>query len=204
MKRIVDMEECSLIDLKLNSSWTFYIHTQSVSTTYGIAYNKIGKFDNVLDFWRYMNNMPDVVHIHSNIVLYKGKRVVAYSLFKDNILPEWEKTNNINGSEWGCRENISKESVSSLWQLLVLACIGEHIPNCVGLRYINKCNKLRTVHKIEIWMNTCQLSKVSQTLKSMREVIETKHNFPKFTLMRHNDKKSQALEYNNNKRRHSA
>jgi hypothetical protein len=187
--------------LQLESAWTLYIHVQSVSTTYSSSYKKVGSFHSIADFWKYFNNIPDVGHIHSDYVTYKGKRVVAYSLFRGNILPEWEKTNNINGSEWGCRENISKETTRHLWLTFALACVGEQIPNCVGLRYINKCNKLRNIHKLELWMNTCQLTKNVSTLNMMRSLGQVKYDagFPKFTLMRHNDKKFQAIEYTKRK-----
>ena len=181
----------------LNTSWTLYAHTQSVSTTYRSAYKQIGKFNTIEDFWRLWNNIPSVVEIYESRVMIQNKHLIAYSLFRDDILPEWEKTNNINGSEWGCREMLSKEIIDNIWKNLVLSCIGENVSNCVGVRYINKCNKTRNIHKIEVWMNTCTTNKTNITLNQIKTIIESIPTpFPKFTLMRHNDKKSQAIEYN--------
>lgn len=181
----------------LHTSWTLYAHTQSVSTTYRSAYKQIGKFNTIEDFWKLWNNIPSVVDIYESRVMIQNKHLIAYSLFRDDILPEWEKTNNINGSEWGCREMLSKEIIDNIWKNLVLSCIGENVSNCVGVRYINKCNKTRNIHKIEVWMNSCTTNKTNTTLNQIKTIIESiPTTFPKFTLMRHNDKKSQAIEYN--------
>ena len=180
----------------LQTSWTLYVHTQSVSTTYKSAYKPIGKFQTIEDFWNLWNNIPSVVDIYEGRVMISNKHLIAYSLFRGDILPEWEKTNNINGSEWGCREMLSKEIIDNIWKNLVLSCIGENISNCVGLRYINKCNKTRNIHKIEVWMNMCAANKTHTTLGQMKTIIENIPTpFPKFTFMRHNDKKTQAVEY---------
>lgn len=186
----------------LHTSWTLYAHTQSVSTTYKSAYKQVGKFNTIEDFWKLWNNIPSVVDIYEGRITMQNKPLIAYSMFRDDILPEWEKTNNINGSEWGCREMLSKEIINNIWENLVLSCIGENVSNCVGIRYINKCNKTRNIHKIEVWMNSCSTNKTNTTLNQLKTVIESiPTTFPKFTLMRHNDKKSQAIEYNNVKRK---
>lgn len=174
------------------------MHTQSVSVTYGNSYVKIGSFETVEEFWRYWNNLPPVQLIYNNSIFHRNRRAVAYSIFRDNILPEWEKTNNINGSEWGCREQMSSQEVGDMWINIALGCIGEQIPNCVGFRYVNKCNRTRQLHKVELWMNTCSNSLVHSTLQSMRTVLDVNPGL-KFTLMRHNDKKFQANEYNRRK-----
>ena len=182
----------------LQSSWTIYIHTQSVSLTYSNSYTRIGSFSTIEEFWRFWNHLPPVNFIYDNHLYFRNRRVVAYSIFRDNILPEWEKTNNINGSEWGCRENITSDDVRQLWLSIALGCIGEQVPNCVGFRYVNKCNRTRQLHKIELWMNTCSNQLVTMTLNSMRNVLKIDSNL-KFTLMRHNDKKFQAAEYHRRK-----
>lgn len=176
----------------LESSWTVYIHTHSVSLTYSACCTKIGTFSTIGEFWMYWNNLP-VEAVYKNCTYSKSRRVVAFSCFRDNILPEWEKTNNINGSEWGCREYLSVSQVREMWTDIALACIGENIPNCVGFRYVNKCNRSRHLHKLEIWMNTCNTTLVTETLRCIRKSLKNDHL--KFTLMRHNDKKSQAIEY---------
>ena len=123
------------------------------------------------------------------------RMIVAYSIFKQNILPEWEKTNNINGSEWGCREPLSAPLTQTLWRNLVLACIGEQLPHVVGVRYINKCNRLRVIHKLEVWMNTTSSHRVQETFRAITRVLSGVQGLPHFTLMRHNEKQAQALEY---------
>ena len=78
-------------------------------------------------------------------------RITAYSMFKNNVKPEWEDENNINGSEWGCREEIEGSVVSEIWKNLCASLAGNTI-NALGARVVNKTTSFRKMTKIEVWI----------------------------------------------------
>lgn len=179
-------------DIILETEWSMYAHFPCGSSNYGIAYKKIGSFSTVCDFWRLYNNIPTIEHIHDNQVRHKGVPIVAYSMFRNDVKPEWEDPINIKGSEWGCRESLDKKKFSQMWNEYVLGAIGEKIPHCVGIRAINKSNKQRSLHKIEIWMDKTDTPSIQECRRSLNAILSTS---PKFVHMPHQDKQNQAQEY---------
>lgn len=178
---------------ELENEWIWYGHHPSGSTTYNKAYIELGRFNTVAGFWQFYNAFPPITSVHDGTLMLNGHSVVAYSLFRTGVLPEWEDPVNHNGSEWGCRESLDRSRFGLFWDTYILAAIGEQIPHCVGVRAINKCNRTRRLHKVEVWLN-----------KHDPETVETTHEVllsllpmaaPKFTLLLHNVKQSQALEY---------
>ncbi len=151
------MEDVDPNQLHLESKWVWYAHFPCISTNYSSSYIEVGSFSTIADFWRLYNNLPCVDHIHRGEVRMQNVPVIAYSLFRENVRPEWEDDVNLHGSEWGCRGILSSDNIEHMWTNLVLAAIGERLSNCVGLRVINKSNKQRVLHKVEVWMDTCDL-----------------------------------------------
>tara|TARA_B110000046_G_scaffold105808_1_gene113305 strand:- start:114 stop:650 length:537 start_codon:yes stop_codon:yes gene_type:complete len=158
----------------------------------------IGTFGNVADFWRHVNNFPSVDAIHDGTIRINGVPVIAYSLFRKGILPEWEDPVNITGSEWGCRESLDAEQFKVLWQSFIVGAIGEQIAHCVGIRAINKSNRLRHLHKIEVWMDTLDTAAVQECRRSLSNLVQST---PRFSLMPHQEKQHQAFEYQRRRRR---
>lgn len=180
--------------LRLETEWRLYVHTHSISSNYGSAYECIATIRTVADLWRTLQNVPDAAELVSKLVLHKNKRVVAYSLFRGDVRPEWEHNVNSNGSEWGCRDAIHPETLTRMWLHLALAAVGEQLRHCVGARVINKSNRTRQLHKVEVWMSTMTPSCTAETLADVRRTLEgTKH--PEFSLMNHSQKKTQAHDY---------
>ena len=176
----------------LETEWSIYIHFPCGSSNYGVAYKKVGTFSNVCDFWRLYNNIPSIELVHDNHIRHKGVPVVAYSLFRGNTKPEWEDPVNITGSEWGCRESLDKKLFAQLWNEYLLGAIGERIPHCVGIRAINKSNKQRSLHKIEIWMDKTDTPSIQECRRSLSVILPES---PKFVHMPHQEKKVQAQDY---------
>ena len=182
-------------NLHLECPWVMYVHTFSISSNYGTSYSKVGAFQTVAKFWELFNNMPAIHHLHSDIYL-DGKRVIAYSLFKNNIRPEWEYNTNAHGSDWGCRQILSVSEMHDIWFALVLAAVGERIRNCIGVRVINKTNRNRELHKIEIWLDTCNQKAVKDTYDDIEiSLSESGLEMPNFAFMNHEEKQCQAYEY---------
>ena len=183
----------------LETPWVLYVHFQCASTNYNAAYMPIATFKTIGEFWRVMNNVPDVKHLHIGNIALNSCKIVAYSMFREGIHPEWEDPVNMTGSEWGCRENLEVERFKTLWCDYTLGAIGEMIPHCVGIRAINKSNRSRTLHKIEVWMDCTDHTKSQACRRSLTHLVPSS---PKFQHMFHMEKKTQAVEYQ--RRRHRA
>ena len=184
--------------LTFETPWVFYAHLPCASTNYVASYIVIGRFTTIAEFWRLYNNIPDILHIHDGNVRINGQMIIAYSLFRDGVLPEWEDAVNLKGSEWGCRENLERATFADIWKAYVLGAIGELIPHCVGIRAINKSNRSRRLHKIEVWMDKTDTKCTQECRRSLSALYEES---PKFAYIPHQEKQNQAIEYNNRKKR---
>ena len=183
--------------LFFKDTFQLYAHMLSGSATYINSCKKLVDIHTVADFWQTFNNVPSALDLHSSNVYVEGKKMVAYSLFKNNITPEWENPVNQKGSEWGCRENLSGEEFFKIWNTLTLSFVNNELDNVVGVRCINKSNRNRTIHKIEVWMDSVDME-VCMSVKNV--LMEFIPDCPHFTLMYHEDKQSQAQEYNKNRK----
>lgn len=185
--------------ITFSSKWTLYANLQSMSITYSNSFVKIGSAQNISDFWRLFNNIPSALDLHSKAVYVNNNEIVAYSFFRDDITPEWEHPINLKGSEWGCRENIEASEFETLWNYLILSVVNEEFNNVVGIRCINKTNRIRVVYKIEIWMDTCDEECTIKTKNDIDNILDKLGLKLDFTLMLHEQKQSQASEYSKKK-----
>ena len=184
--------------MELHNKWTVFIHYHSHSANYGNAYKEIGSFETVEEFWNLYNNIPTVNSIYNNTLYESNAAVIAYSVFRYGIKPEWEDIINSNGAEWGCRQEMTETLFHDLWKNALLGAIGENF-DCVGVRAINKSSKTRILHKIEIWMSTTNEDQCKKTLHDFQEINDI--TIPEFTLMLHTEKYQQAIEFQNKKKR---
>lgn len=185
-------------EIFFETPWIWYAHFQCASTNYGASYVAIGKFHSISEFWSLYNNIPDIKHVHDGTVRIDNALAVAYSVFRDGIKPEWEDPQNHEGSEWGCRENLDKPQFANLWFEYLLGAIGENIPHCLGIRAINKSNRTRALHKIEVWMDTVNHASTQECRRSLTTLVPSS---PRFSHMLHHEKHTQALEYQRRRRR---
>lgn len=183
--------------LYFETGWVWYAHFPCASTNYGSSYMQLGRFDTIAEFWRFYNFLPSIDKIHDGTVRVNGHPVIAYSLFREGIRPEWEDPRNIIGSEWGCRETLDKERFQTLWTEYILGAIGENIPHCVGIRAINKSNRSRWLHKIEVWMDAIDTPSIQACRRSLTTLVPSS---PRFVHMPHQEKQTQALEYQKRRR----
>ena len=191
----------------LQNVWTFYVHYESETNNYGSSYEILGTFNTIEDFWRLFNNIPKVTVLTSreNNILINSNTVVAYSLFKNNIKPEWEECENKNGSEWSCRQEISENDIEYLWRNMCLDCIGGNI-DVIGIRVVNKNNSYKDLSKLELWMSNVQdpvqvYTEFSSSFRSLESILES--DIPVFTLLYHDNKKDEYnIYYNKRKKKH--
>ena len=182
--------------LYFNEKWVLFANLQSCSNNYISSYVEIATIHTVADYWQVMNNIP-YDKLHSDIVELAGKRIVAFSLFKNGISPEWEDPVNCKGCEWGFRDEISNETFCSMWINLSLAAVNNELEHVAGVRCVNKCNKIRSMHKIEVWLTISEFDKVYESKKLIDDVLQSQYTF---TLMFHQDKQQQAFDFNSKKK----
>jgi hypothetical protein len=189
--------------LPLEHEWVWYAHYPCASNTYSKAYVEVGRFGTVADFWRHYNAIPSVDFIHSGGVLVNKQPVVAYSIFRSDIRPEWEDPRNATGSEWGCRDVLDAATFHTIWDAYLLGAVGNLIPHCVGVRAINKSNRNRMLHKLEVWMDEVDAERTSATRRVLQDLAP---KVPKLVFIPHQIKQAQATEYQQRqrKRRHDA
>lgn len=185
-------------NLDLEQEWVWYGHHPCGSNTYNKAYIELGRFRTIAQFWQHFNNFPAIGNIHDGTVYCNNMPIVAYSLFRSDVKPEWEHPVNSRGSEWGCRESLDRKTFETLWLGYVLGAIGEQIPHCVGIRAINKSNRTRFLHKLEVWLNKIDHASVHESRQILLEMVD---NPPKFSFMPHQTKQTQAVEYQRQRRR---
>lgn len=183
--------------LYFEHKWNLYGHTQSISQTYSSAFVKLSTIKTIADFWCTMNNIPSAYDLHSHQIFMDEKRIVAYSLFKENITPEWEHQMNINGCELGFRDELDVETFSQLWNTFTLSAVNNEIDHVVGIRAINKCNKSRCIYKFEIWLDTVDETHIKYVQDFINKAFG--HLVHSFSLMYHHEKQSQANEYTKKK-----
>lgn len=179
-------------DPVLETEWVLYAHPHSISTNYGSSYFVLGNVATVCQFWNLYNACPSVRHVHQSNLYYEKEPIIAYSFFRKGIRPEWEDPVNLMGSEWGCRENLDENKFHDLWFNYLLGAIGEQIPHLVGIRAINKSNRQRHLHKIEVWMDTVETPSIQECRRSLSDLVPMS---PRFSHMLHQEKQYQALEY---------
>lgn len=184
--------------LELECEWVWYAHFPCASINYGISYVPMGRFGTVGGFWRHFNSFPSIEKVHAGLVAIEGLPVIAYSIFRSGVKPEWEDATNLHGSEWGCRESLDADRFADLWKNYIMGAVGETIPHCVGVRAINKSNRQRHLHKIEVWMDCNDTASVQECRRSLSTLVPSS---PRFNHMPHQQKQVQALEYQHQRRR---
>ena len=186
----------------LNSGWQFWEHDKSCTgNEYAMGVKKIGSvFDTVEEFWGYFSAIPKPSEIFTlkdkNVInRFENRAIDEYSMFKENIKPEWEHEKNING---GYLRMIFIEStvkqIDDYWNRLVFEIIGETLDpenEICGIRMVDKFKKKNNKYEfkfiIEIWFgcsigNEKYIQKMQENIKKCIQIeteltfIKTAHN----------------------------
>jgi len=187
----------------LSKEWCFFIHTHSQSENYGSSYKKLLTFDTCEEWGRLINNVPKASTLLSatNEVYINNEKVVAYSVFKKNIHPEWEHGENRFGCEWGCRQIINSYDADLLWENLFMELISGKL-DVLGIRVVNKSNFVRSFSKIEIWMSDKDdPADIYMNLQRVFQSIDLLEEAPNFQLLYHDSKQKDAKIFLDKKKR---
>ncbi len=187
----------------LMNTWTYYIHVDSQSDTYLNSYKKVLDFDSCEGWARLFNNIPDAGTLLSleNEIWCESEKVSAYSIFKEDIKPEWEDENNCYGCEWGCRQEIEKSDANIIWKHLVASVVCGQL-DALGVRVVNKNTLTRSISKIEVWLG--QYHDPAATYAMIQQVLtgcKLQREIPNFQLIHHDNRHRETMDFNEKKKR---
>lgn len=148
----------------LESAWTFYYYsyeTEEEKANYEACIHKIGTVSTAEEFWAYYSHMkkPDE----------PGYSVVQYSMFRGDLRPMWEDEGNRNGGKFTIKV-FQKDQTKYVWERLLLALIGEHLPSDVNGAI---CQMWPKCDVISIWHQTATDEEVKMQIAEMlRDVLK--------------------------------
>lgn len=188
---------------KLLYNWTLYYHIDSQSDNYVSSYKKATSFDTCEGWARVFNNVPDAgVLTSSNCEIHcENQKVIAYSIFKDDIKPLWEDKRNESGCEWGCRQELNTDYVTEVWRHLVASMVCGEL-DILGARVVNKNTVTRNITKIEVWLG--EEHDPAETYSNLQNVITSLnlgHENPNFQLIHHDIRNKETSDFNEKRKR---
>ena len=149
-------------EFPLERKWCWWYHIKNFEQSYNDNQILIGEFNNVIDFWRFFNNIPNPeawLTSQTGLKKINGTFWSSLSLFEKGIEPKWEDPVNSKGGEISLRKYKNVSTISSHWLDLILSIIGEQFKyseDIVGIRIVDSSIvessfKKRFLYRIEIW-----------------------------------------------------
>ena len=137
----------------LPNVWTLRAHAISNGQTYKVSYFQVMDLQTIYD-WVVMRQWLKPGDVFSNpSVAYKlyENPITGFTLFKDNILPEWEDPRNANGTTCSLRGDFPGAVINDMWNELVLEVVrgGMH-DSVLGIQITDKTSRKSCV-KFDVW-----------------------------------------------------
>ena len=101
-------------NIYFNQKWTLWFHKMTDTNWEKKTYRKVYTFDNINDFWKMYNNLPNI----TSFLLF---------LMKDGVYPIYEDPIHINGGCWSYR--VFRKDLQNAWLELCISSIGEIFQN---------------------------------------------------------------------------
>lgn len=157
----------------LNNAWTLYAHTFTNVNTYGSGYIPLQTVETCEEWGRLMHHVCQNSLAPYTAWAVDGMLVASLSFFKKNILPEWEDTQNVNGTTLSIKITANEEDDTWLRLCAVCAC-GVFETRVNGVQITRKQWKQDEVlFKIDIWLHA------SANVETITQVLLT--HFPELT-----------------------
>lgn len=162
----------------LPDTWTFRAHCESNEKTYKVSYFHVMDIENIYD-WVTLRNAfhPGQVFASWNLqYTLQGRPINSFSLFKNNVRPEWEDEHNQDGFTCSLRGNFSETSINTLWNdLLVEAVRGGLEEHIQGIQITQKCTRRIPSAKIDVWCS--KQGVIQETLAHLNQLHSTESAF---------------------------
>ena len=141
----------------LPTPWTAYAHLlPSVSgMSYTSSYQSLATVHTCEEWGGLVSNLPapQVFATQNGCLLLKGRKVVGISIFRDDVLPEWEDPRNTNGSTLVCRSTVTHDNVQAQWLNLCAACVVESISDVTGVQVLQKWARNAPQIRFDVWIS---------------------------------------------------
>jgi translation initiation factor 4E len=170
--------------------WTFYYFQRPSSATQDASYedliHKIGKFDQVEDFWAYYSHLVRADQLPPSISLH---------LFRNDSRAMWEDPENRSGGNFILR--FSKGQVKYAWETLLLNLIGEQLPADIHGAVLSVRPKFDLIH---VWHRTAQHEVMTAELcnalvRALALPPKTKLEHTPFSSMMNTSVAKQSVQY---------
>ena len=141
--------------------WFIWEHRND-GETYADNLKCVCNFDTVEDFWLYWKYLPQPVEFFfapkQPRRLISNRSVVSYSIFRENIKPEWEDPVASRGGEWRIRRFKNLDDVNAIWEEIALLVLGSSLKrseNIIGIRVVDSSHPTtnKAMYNVEIWFD---------------------------------------------------
>jgi len=156
----------------LSSSWNLYCHSTSLKNNWEIdSFVKIYTFSTIEEFWNMYNNLN-----FAHILNYSD-----FFLMRNDIVPRWEDSKNINGGAWSNRFKF-REGLDAI-QEVILSLIGEtffssstdtfetNVEHCQKINGMSFCLK-NTLISVKIWICCCDPQYTTDTSSLIDKTLQ--------------------------------
>lgn len=150
--------------------WCLYLHSPSTSDTYGKSYRLLSRMKTLEQWARTWNNCHVATIGNPSCLLLLNKQcITTWSLFRDDVLPEWEHPRNSNGTTLTCRTNACDTDAGRAWTHIVLECIrGATSIHVLGVQVTRKPTRTAFFNKFDVWLSTD--ANIESTIQWLRTV----------------------------------
>ena len=134
----------------LNTKWVMYYHDPENSDWSQKSYAKVAEIKSVEEFWSLYNILPK-----------QSFHLGMFFLMRNDILPTWEDSENINGGCWSYK--ISVSDVYPMWEILSARVVCDSITTTNDENVINgiSISPKKGFCVLKIWNRSSAVSSVS-------------------------------------------
>lgn len=159
-------------DYHLPAKCVLRAHYASDACTYNVNYAPLMNIATIQCWASLANNFcPGRVFASPTCTYtHRGKHVTSFSLFKENVRPEWEDPQNKCGCTCSLRAAMDAQSIDDLWRDLSIELLrGGFCESIVGIQLTKKTmRRHNVVVKFDVWVTASgEASKLVEQLDRM-------------------------------------
>ena len=141
----------------LDCNWSLYAHHAAYGTSYVNSYLHMLDIATIGDWYAMMHHIPfDASFAPKSELRVAGNAVVAFSLFRSFVKPEWEDTHNANGATLSIRHNGGRQLMLKLWKDMIIECVrGAVSDDLMGVQLTKRERPSGTwLYKLDMWLSS--------------------------------------------------
>ncbi|GME88929.1 unnamed protein product [[Candida] boidinii] len=185
-KTVLESKEDFTVKHPLNSKWTLWYTKPPVdpSESWSDLLRPVVPFDTVEEFWGIFNAIPK-----ANELPLKSD----YHLFKNDIKPEWEDSENSKGGKFSFQFKGKKYDINEIWIRCLLSVIGETIEGEENEVNGIVLNVRKNCFKVGLWTKSCNKDSLIPIGETLRKVLNLSEG-EKLEFMSHKDSNDRSAK----------